>query len=93
MAGGGNRRPDFQGAAQGIDKGTSFRLPRKSWSGKIKGAFSRFVSILSSETWPAARKAKLSGGGTKAGECPFCRAEGCSVQEIAVHRWWFCPRW
>eukprot|EP00972_Heterocapsa_arctica_P087370 12886872-Heterocapsa_arctica.AAC.1 len=30
----GTRRPDFAGATEGIDEGTSFRLPRKSWSGK-----------------------------------------------------------
>eukprot|EP00972_Heterocapsa_arctica_P085972 12668144-Heterocapsa_arctica.AAC.1 len=41
----GTRRPDFQGAAQGIDEGTSFRLPRKSWSGEIRGAFGRFVCM------------------------------------------------
>eukprot|EP00972_Heterocapsa_arctica_P013042 1916998-Heterocapsa_arctica.AAC.1 len=43
----GNRRPDFQEAAQGIDEASSFRLPRKSWNGKVKGAFGRFTSIIS----------------------------------------------
>eukprot|EP00972_Heterocapsa_arctica_P007474 1090646-Heterocapsa_arctica.AAC.1 len=44
-------------------------------------------------TWPAARKANLTGEGTKAAECPHCKAEGRSIPETAIHRWWICPRW
>eukprot|EP00972_Heterocapsa_arctica_P112924 16434473-Heterocapsa_arctica.AAC.1 len=89
----GNRRLNFLGAERGFDEASSFRLPRKSWNGKVKGAFGIFTSIISGGTWPAARKAKLANAGAKAGECPHCRAEGRSVQETAIRRWWQCPRW